>query len=69
MHSGTLDVAPVLTVGAALDFHDALGGAVKQSRLRFLRDRWVHQVHDLPNLEILTPEEPCHVRHASPRSG
>ncbi|MEV6867727.1 aminotransferase class V-fold PLP-dependent enzyme [Streptosporangium subroseum] len=59
VHSGTLDVAPVLTVGAALDFHDALGGAVKQSRLRFLRDRWVHQVHDLPNLEILTPEDPA----------
>jgi selenocysteine lyase/cysteine desulfurase len=59
VHSGTLDVAPVLTVGAALDFHEALGGAVKQSRLRFLRDRWVHQVRDLPNLEILTPEDPA----------
>jgi selenocysteine lyase/cysteine desulfurase len=58
VHSGTLDVAPFLTVGVALDFHDTLGGAVKQSRLRFLRDRWVHQVRDLPNLEILTPEDP-----------
>jgi isopenicillin-N epimerase len=59
VHTGTLDVAPVLTTGAALDFHDALGAAAKQARLRFLRDRWVGQVLDIGNLEILTPEEPA----------
>lgn len=59
VHSGTMDVAPILTVGAALDFHEVLGGPVKQSRLRFLRDRWVHQVRDIPDLEILTPEDPA----------
>jgi selenocysteine lyase/cysteine desulfurase len=59
VHSGTLDIAPVLTVDAALDFHAGLGAAVKQARLRFLRDRWVHQVRGIPNLEILTPEEPA----------
>ncbi|WP_436764115.1 aminotransferase class V-fold PLP-dependent enzyme [Streptosporangium sp. V21-05] len=59
VHSGTMDVAPILTVGTALDFHETLGAAVKQARLRFLRDRWVHQVIDLPNLEILTPEDPA----------
>lgn len=59
VHSGTLDIAPVLTVDTALDFHDALGAQVKQARLRFLRDRWVHQVRDIPNVEILTPEEPA----------
>ena len=59
VHSGTMNVAPILTVGAALDFHDALGAARKQARLRYLRDRWVHQVYDLPNLEILTPEDPA----------
>ncbi|WP_242675887.1 aminotransferase class V-fold PLP-dependent enzyme [Streptosporangium minutum] len=59
VHSGTMDVAPILTVGTALDFHEVLGGPVKQSRLRFLRDRWVHQVRDIPDLEILTPEDPA----------
>ncbi|MCG5212955.1 aminotransferase class V-fold PLP-dependent enzyme [Streptosporangium sp. KLBMP 9127] len=59
VHSGTMDVAPILTVGTALDFHDSLGAPVKQSRLRYLRDRWVHQVRHIPNLEILTPEEPA----------
>ncbi|MEU8205000.1 aminotransferase class V-fold PLP-dependent enzyme [Streptosporangium sp. NPDC049046] len=59
VHSGTMDVAPFLTAGTALDFHDALGAAAKQARLRFLRDRWVGQVLDIGNLEILTPEEPA----------
>jgi isopenicillin-N epimerase len=59
VHSGTLDAASVLTVPTALDFHDRLGAAAKQSRLRFLRDRWVHQVQDLPGLEILTPDDPA----------
>ncbi|MEV0593303.1 aminotransferase class V-fold PLP-dependent enzyme [Nonomuraea cavernae] len=58
VHSGTMNVAPILTVPTALDFHDALGAQVKQARLRYLRDRWVHQVLDLPGLEILTPEDP-----------
>ncbi|MEU6737573.1 aminotransferase class V-fold PLP-dependent enzyme [Streptosporangium sandarakinum] len=59
VHSGTLDAAAVLSVDAALDFHDALGAAVKQARLRFLRDRWVHRVRDIPGMEILTPEDPA----------
>ncbi|WP_062349343.1 aminotransferase class V-fold PLP-dependent enzyme [Herbidospora yilanensis] len=58
VHSGTMDVAPVLSVGTALDFHNALGAPAKEARLRYLRDRWVHQVRDLPNVEILTPEDP-----------
>ncbi|MEV0236282.1 aminotransferase class V-fold PLP-dependent enzyme [Nonomuraea sp. NPDC050786] len=57
VHSGTMNVAPVLTVDAALDFHDNLGAAVKQARLRFLRDRWVRPLRDVGNLEILTPDE------------
>ncbi|MCZ4513582.1 aminotransferase class V-fold PLP-dependent enzyme [Streptomyces sp. ActVer] len=59
VHSGTLAAAAVLTVPAALDFHQALGSAVKQARLRYLRDRWVHQVQDITNLDILTPDHPA----------
>jgi isopenicillin-N epimerase len=59
VHSGTLNAASVLTVATALDFHDALGAAAKQARLRFLRDRWVHQVRHIPGVEILTPEDPA----------
>lgn len=55
---GTEDFATFLTTDPAVDFHRALGGAVKQARLRYLRDRWVHQVLDIPDLQILTPEDP-----------
>ena len=56
--------SPPLTVGAALDFHDALGGAVKQSRLRFLRDRWVHQVTTSRTWRS-SPQRTRHVRHVT----
>ncbi|MFC7590850.1 aminotransferase class V-fold PLP-dependent enzyme [Nonomuraea antimicrobica] len=58
VHSGTMNVAPFLTVDAALDFHESLGAQAKQARLRYLRDRWVHQVRDLGGFDVLTPEEP-----------
>lgn len=58
VHSGTIDVAPVLSVPAALEFHNAIGTAAKEARLRYLRDRWVHAVRDIDNLEILTPDDP-----------
>ncbi|WP_437966971.1 aminotransferase class V-fold PLP-dependent enzyme [Sorangium sp. So ce260] len=58
VHSGTLDIAPSLTLPVALDCHLALGAAVKQARLRYLRDRWVSRVKQIGNVEVLTPEEP-----------
>lgn len=58
IHTGTANSANYLAVPAALDFHRAVGAANKQARLRLLRDRWVHQVLDVPNLQILTPEDP-----------
>ncbi|MFC7908221.1 aminotransferase class V-fold PLP-dependent enzyme [Streptomyces nigra] len=57
VHSGTLDAAAVLSVPAALDFHQALGSAVKQARLQYLRNRWVQQTRDIEGLDILTPNE------------
>jgi selenocysteine lyase/cysteine desulfurase len=58
VHSGTLDVAPLLSLPVALDYHLALGAAVKQARLCYLRDRWVSRVKQLGNVEVLTPDEP-----------
>ncbi|MEO3799823.1 aminotransferase class V-fold PLP-dependent enzyme [Nonomuraea sp. B1E8] len=58
VHSGTMNVAPHLTVDTALDFHETLGAKVKQARLRFLRDRWVRQARELGSVQILTPDEP-----------
>lgn len=57
-NTGTTNTANVLTIPAALDFHDAIGGARKAARLRQLRDRWVAQVRGLPGLQLLTRDEP-----------
>ena len=33
-------------------------GARRAARLRFLRDRWVHALRDLPQVQVLTPDDP-----------
>jgi len=58
VHTGTPDYAAQLTVPAALAFQAAIGAARRAARLRALRDRWVSQVRDLPQVQILTPEDP-----------
>ncbi|MFL6758814.1 aminotransferase class V-fold PLP-dependent enzyme [Sphingomonas sp.] len=58
VHTGTPDYAAQLTIPAALAFQSAIGGARRQARLRALRDRWVRQVVGLPQVEVLTPQEP-----------
>lgn len=58
VHTGTPDYAAQLTIPAALQFQAAIGGARRAARLRALRDRWVHQLIGLPQVQIFTPEEP-----------
>ncbi|XVQ06804.1 aminotransferase class V-fold PLP-dependent enzyme [Spirillospora sp. CA-255316] len=58
IHTGTVNAAAWLAVPAALDFHDAIGAANKEHRLRYLRDRWAQPVRSIPKLQILTPEDP-----------
>lgn len=57
--TGTLNGAAFLTVPAALDFDEAIGLPLKAKRFRDLRDRWVHQVADIPQIEVLTPNDPA----------
>jgi selenocysteine lyase/cysteine desulfurase len=58
VHTGTPDYAAQLTVPTALSFQAAIGAAPRAARLRALRDRWVHAVRDLPQVQILTPDDP-----------
>ncbi len=57
--AGTVNFAAVLSIPAAVDFHFAVGAAAKEKHLRNLRDRWVHAVADLPNVEITVPDDPA----------
>lgn len=58
VHTGTPDYAAQLTVPAALDFQDSIGGPAREARLRWLRDRWVSKVRSIDGLEVLTPDDP-----------
>jgi isopenicillin-N epimerase len=58
VHSGTANFAALLSVPAALDFHDEIGERYKLARLRYLRDRWVQAVRAVPGIDVLTPDEP-----------
>ena len=58
IHTGTTNFAAFVTIPAALDFHEAVGPAHKAARLRYLRDRWVRAVRDLPHVQVLTPDDP-----------
>lgn len=60
---GTHPVAASLAIADALDFHLAIGGARKQSRLAYLRDYWVQRLRRSlgDRLRIHTP-----LRSASP---
>jgi selenocysteine lyase/cysteine desulfurase len=57
IHSGTANFATFLTVPAAVDFHDAVGGAYKAARIRYLRDRWVSAVRGVNGIDILAPDD------------
>ncbi len=57
--SGVTNYPAILTIPAAVNFYNATGGKVREEHLRALRDRWVHAVHDLPNVEICVPDDPA----------
>lgn len=58
VHAGTLNSAAVMTIPAALAFHERIGTAHKGARLRYQRDHWVRQLRDHDAVQILTPDEP-----------
>ena len=58
VHTGTVNTANTLTISSALAFHEAVGAANKDARLRYLRDLWVRPVLNQPRIQILTPEDP-----------
>jgi isopenicillin-N epimerase len=58
VHTGTVNMATMMTVPDALDFQASLGMANKAARLRYLRDRWVSAVRGVKGVDILTPDDP-----------
>jgi selenocysteine lyase/cysteine desulfurase len=53
IHIATSNFAAFMTVPAALDFHQAVGGANKEARLKYLRNLWFIEAQTLPHIEVL----------------
>jgi len=56
---GTHPVALRAAVSDALAFHEEIGGERKAARLRFLRERWMRALQDVPGVRLLTSLDPA----------
>jgi selenocysteine lyase/cysteine desulfurase len=57
-HTGTHPVHTDLAINSAIDFHDAIGSARKEARLRYLQQYWTSELRGLSGITINTPVEP-----------
>ena len=56
--TGTLNFAAHMTIPAAIAFHNKIGTAAKEARLRYLRNLWVEPARKIKGLTVLTPDDP-----------
>lgn len=54
-HTGTHPCATDLAIADAIDYHQHLGSARKEARLRYLQRYWTEQVRDLDHVHVNTP--------------
>lgn len=57
-HTGTHPVHTDLAINHAIDFHEAIGIARKEARLRYLQNYWVTKVRGTRNVVLNTPSDP-----------
>jgi len=57
-HTGTQPVHTILAINDALDFHESVGIARKEARLRYLQRYWTDRVRGHPRLTLNTPSDP-----------
>lgn len=58
-HTGTHPVHTDLAIDDAIDFHEAIGIARKEARLRYLQNYWVSKVREMRNVVLNTPSDPA----------
>ncbi|HEX6053416.1 MAG TPA: aminotransferase class V-fold PLP-dependent enzyme, partial [Gemmatimonadaceae bacterium] len=56
-HTGTHPVHTDLAIDNAIDFHESIGVARKEARLRFLQQYWTRQVRGVPRIVLNTPSD------------
>jgi selenocysteine lyase/cysteine desulfurase len=52
---GTQPVWTVMAIADAIRFHNLVGGARKEARLRYLQQYWTDRVRDVPKVYLNTP--------------
>ena len=57
-HTGTHPVHTDLAIMDAIDFHETIGGARKEARLRYLQNYWTKQVRGVRRIGLNTPSDP-----------
>ncbi|CAN5287523.1 aminotransferase class V-fold PLP-dependent enzyme [soil metagenome] len=57
-HTGTHPVHTDLAINNAIDFHETIGIARKEARLRYLKEYWTGRVRGASNVILNTPEDP-----------
>ena len=57
-HTGTHPVHTDLAINDAIDFHEMIGIARKEARLRSLKEYWTSRVRGTPNIIMNTPADP-----------
>jgi selenocysteine lyase/cysteine desulfurase len=57
-HTGTHPVHTDLTIENSIAFHDIIGSARKEARLRWLQQYWTTKVRGLPKIVLNTPSDP-----------
>jgi len=53
VHTATTNFASILTIPAAINFHQSIGPANKEARLRYLRSLWTTEAKKMPHIEVL----------------
>ncbi len=56
-HTGTQPYSTIQTLEDAIRFHQAIGAARKEARLRYLEDAWVNRLADRPGIRLHTPRD------------
>ena len=57
---GTRSFAIEQAIGSTIDFHNAIGSARKEARLKYLKQYWVDQVKDVDKVKFYTSTNPDH---------
>jgi selenocysteine lyase/cysteine desulfurase len=58
-HTGTHPAHTDLAIQNAIEFHQAIGSARQEARLRYLQNYWTTKVRGLKNVVLYTPTDPA----------